>query len=108
MNAQAPIPMLLWCPQCHERHIDVGEFAYKPHETHSCQHCGMVWKPAKVPTCGVQFLPGYSNEHKAETPAPRVRSADEMTMRGVQAEHDTSITAWQAKKTRATRRRRAT
>ena len=57
-----PIPMLLWCPECGERHIDVGEFATKVHHTHSCQHCGHVWRPAIVPTCGVQFLPGFKNK----------------------------------------------
>lgn len=57
-----PIPMLLWCPECNTRHVDVGEFATKPHRTHSCQECGMVWRPALVPTVGVQFLPGYKNE----------------------------------------------
>ena len=61
MSDQAPIPMLLWCPVCHARHIDEGEFATKSHTTHACQGCGMVWKPALVPTCGVQFLPGYKN-----------------------------------------------
>lgn len=63
-----PIPMLLWCPECGDRHIDRGEFVTKPHETHACQHCGMVWKPAKVPTVGVQFLPGYHDgTHKIVT-----------------------------------------
>lgn len=56
-----PIPMLLWCPECGERHIDEGKFATKSHTTHACQHCGHVWRPAIVPTCGVQFLPGYKN-----------------------------------------------
>ncbi len=60
----APIPMLLWCPLCHERHVDQGEFATKPHKDHSCQRCGLTWRPAKVPTCGVQFLPGYRDEGK--------------------------------------------
>lgn len=59
---QAPIPMLLWCPGCGGRHVDVGEFAAKPHHTHACQHCGHVWRPAVVDTVGVQFLPGYKNE----------------------------------------------
>ena len=36
----SPIPMYLWCPSCGGRHIDVGEFATKPHHTHSCQHAG--------------------------------------------------------------------
>lgn len=54
--------MLLWCPECGERHLDVGEFATKAHHTHACQHCGMVWRPAIENTVGVQFLPGFKNE----------------------------------------------
>jgi hypothetical protein len=61
-----PIEMLLWCPECGERHVDEGEFATKEHHTHACQHCGHVWRPAIVPTCGVQFLPGFKNEPAAE------------------------------------------
>ena len=56
-----PIPMLLWCPMCRERHIDHGEFATKPHRSHSCQHCGLTWRPAIEPTVGVQFLPGFKD-----------------------------------------------
>lgn len=55
------IPMLLWCPNGH-RHIDEGKFATKPHHTHACQTCGIVWRPAKVDTVGVRFLPGYKND----------------------------------------------
>lgn len=64
MSEPAPIPMLIWCPdpRCGDRHIDVGEFATKPHHTHACQGCGMVWRPAIVPTVGVRFLPGFKNE----------------------------------------------
>jgi hypothetical protein len=61
-----PIPMLLWCPSCGERHIDRGEFATKPHHTHACQKCGMVWRPAVVHTVGVQFLPGFRDGPKAD------------------------------------------
>lgn len=57
-----PIQMLLWCPECGERHIDVGEFSSKVHHTHACQGCGMVWRPAIEPTVGVQFLPGFKND----------------------------------------------
>lgn len=57
-----PIPMRLHCPSCGALHIDVGEFATKVHHTHACQGCGMVWRPAVVPTVGVQFLPGFKNE----------------------------------------------
>ncbi len=56
-----PIPMLLWCPECRMRHIDKGEFATKEHHTHACQGCGMVWRPAVVPTVGVEFLPGFKD-----------------------------------------------
>lgn len=56
-----PIPMLIWCPMCKERHIDRGEFATKPHHTHSCQSCGLTWRPAIVPTVGVQYLPGFKD-----------------------------------------------
>jgi hypothetical protein len=55
------VPMLIWCPMCKGRHIDVGEFATKIHHTHSCQSCGLTWRPAIIPTVGVQFLPGYKN-----------------------------------------------
>lgn len=54
-----PIPMILFCPLCHARHIDEGEFATRPHHSHSCQNCGLTWRPAIVPTVGVQFLPGF-------------------------------------------------
>ena len=58
----APIPMLLWCPECGERHIDEGAFGGPiRHHTHACQFCGMVWRPSLEHTVGVQFLPGYKN-----------------------------------------------
>ena len=62
MTDAAPIPMLLWCPQCHRRHVDVEEFATKPHHTHACQWCGMVWRPAIISTVGVEFLPGFKDK----------------------------------------------
>jgi len=54
-----PISMLLWCPECGERHVDTGRFVELEHHTHACQHCGHVWRPAIVPTRGVRFLPGF-------------------------------------------------
>lgn len=64
----APIPMRLPCPSCGALHLDVGEFATKVHHTHACQECGMVWRPAVVPTVGVRFLPGFRNDLAAPTP----------------------------------------
>lgn len=55
-------PMLLWCPECGERHIDEGVYATRPHRSHACQFCGMVWRPAIVYTVGVHFLPGFKDE----------------------------------------------
>jgi len=57
----APVPMILTCPACGERHIDEHEFVSKPHHTHACQKCGMCWRPAVVATVGVRFLPGFKN-----------------------------------------------
>jgi len=76
-----PIPMILHCPECGERHVDVGEFATKLHHTHACQVCGMVWRPAIGPTVGVQFLPGFKNDpatpsEQAETCGTIVRQID--------------------------------
>lgn len=58
----SPIPMRLCCEACGTLHIDEGEFRTKPHHTHSCQHCGLTWRPAVVATVGVQFLPGFKND----------------------------------------------
>jgi rubredoxin len=69
LGATYTIPMILHCPACSGRHIDEGEFANVPHHTHACQHCGLVWRPAKVNTHGVQFLPGYSNAAATAEPA---------------------------------------
>lgn len=54
-----------------ERETEIGtdgEFATKPHHTHSCQFCGLTWRPAVVCTVGVRFLPGFRNEPKPEVP----------------------------------------
>ena len=60
-TAMEPIPMFLTCPCCRARHVDEGEFATKAHHTHSCQACGLTWRPAVVPTVGVLFLPGFKS-----------------------------------------------
>ncbi len=61
-----PVPMFLSCPFCRARHIDEGEFATKVHHTHSCQLCGLTWRPAVRATVGVHFLPGFKNEEAKE------------------------------------------
>lgn len=59
-DPHASVPMILFCPNGH-RHIDEGDFEHLAHHTHACQECGIVWRPAKINTHGVQFLPGYKN-----------------------------------------------
>lgn len=51
-----PVPMLLWCPDCHGRHVDRDEWATREHLTHLCEHCGHRWRPALIPTVGVEYL----------------------------------------------------
>lgn len=74
-----PVPMYLTCPKCGARHVDAGEFATKPHHTHSCQECGLTWRPAVVPTVGVQFLPGFKDERKLPSADARVSLPPETT-----------------------------
>jgi hypothetical protein len=63
MSDETPgIPMRIVCEACGKLHIDEPPFDTKPHHTHSCQHCGITWRPAVVNTVGVRFLPGYRNE----------------------------------------------
>lgn len=74
-----PIPMLLWCPLCHVRHIDQGEFATRIHHTHSCQHCGLTWRPAVIPTVGVRFLPGFKDDGAQSEPEPVAATTEDET-----------------------------
>ncbi|HKY40732.1 MAG TPA: hypothetical protein VJN18_32580 [Polyangiaceae bacterium] len=67
LEPQPPIPMRITCPECGQLHVDEGEWATRTHHSHSCQHCGLTWRPAVVPTVGVRFLPGFKN---AKPPTP--------------------------------------
>jgi hypothetical protein len=77
----APIDMVLHCPKCGTQHIDAPEpepecdcripimegagqhspscsvfrevWTNPPHKSHLCHGCGVVWRPADVPTNGV-------------------------------------------------------
>lgn len=66
VEAPQAIPMLLWCPLCHTRHVDEPD--HEPHKTHACQSCGLLWRPALVPTAGVEFLPGCFNPGHSTIP----------------------------------------
>jgi hypothetical protein len=55
-----PIPMVLHCPRCRAQHIDAPQpdkgWTNPPHRSHECQACGLVWRPADVPTTGVEAI----------------------------------------------------
>lgn len=56
----APVPMILHCPICGTQHIDLPDerigWTNPPHKSHLCLTCGCVWRPADVPTTGVEQL----------------------------------------------------
>lgn len=62
-----PIDMVLHCPACGLQHIDapdpmgetegfIGAWTNPPHLSHLCHGCGHIWRPADVPTNGVQSV----------------------------------------------------
>ncbi len=75
-----PIPMVLFCPSCHEQHVDLPEtdeqyaanvaemerpverWMNPPHKSHLCLYCGTEWRPADICTTGVQTI-----RHKRRT-----------------------------------------
>lgn len=89
------IPMRLTCPSCNALHIDEGEFATKPHHTHSCQACGMTWRPAVVDTVGVRFLPGFLNPTNILTTPEALSERDLEAIRASRAWYN----EWRGKKT---------
>jgi len=85
-DPQAPIDMVLHCPACGQQHIDAPEFNSQrrdafpsstgeddpalswtnpPHRSHLCHGCGHIWRPADVPTNGVQEI---KTKGSADTP----------------------------------------
>jgi hypothetical protein len=56
-----PIAARLCCEKCGELHIDEGRWATHPHHTHSCQYCGLTWRPMIECSVGVRFLPGFKS-----------------------------------------------
>lgn len=78
-----PIDMVLYCPACGRQHIDTPElgrlvgkegaiphvevtWTNPPHRTHLCQTCGFQWRPADVPTNGVQATKTKGSEDRAK------------------------------------------
>lgn len=56
-----PVPMLLFCPQCGVKHVDAPDertpdWTNPPHKSHLCHGCGCIWRPADIPTEGVETI----------------------------------------------------
>jgi hypothetical protein len=58
--------MILFCPACGHQHVDrvTEQWANPPHRSHQCEHCKLVWRPADVPTNGVERI---ATSGKADT-----------------------------------------
>jgi hypothetical protein len=64
-DVEKPIDMVLHCPECGTQHVDKKEVEIRggdlcvdwdnpPHRSHLCHACGCVWRPADVPTNGIE------------------------------------------------------
>lgn len=51
-----PIPMVLFCPKCHIKHVDKAEESWPnpPHKSHLCAACGCIWRSCDEYTVGVE------------------------------------------------------
>ena len=58
--SMTPIKMILHCPRCEAKHVDAPDPALgrnnPPHRSHLCGNCQFVWRPADVPTEGVEAI----------------------------------------------------
>lgn len=62
-----PIDMLMFCPRCKLMHVDAPNetqgWTNPPHATHTCQGCGLLWRPSNALTNGVAGLPAAEAKH---------------------------------------------
>lgn len=85
----APIPMLLFCPQCSMQHIDAPEdaecdgevvqsygWSNPPHRSHLCAGCGHIWRPADVATTGVAAIATRGKQDGSPIPVPPADARD--------------------------------
>lgn len=84
-----PIDMVLHCQKCGMQHIDAPEdadcdgevvhsfgWSNPPHRSHLCHGCGHVWRPADVPTNGVQAV---KTKGKADSPVMQQAEREPLT-----------------------------
>ncbi len=43
-EVEVPGPAVIYCPWCHERHLDEGEWKTRPHHKHLCLKCGKLFR----------------------------------------------------------------
>lgn len=70
----APLDLLLYCPSCHLQHIDAPDartpdWTNPPHKSHLCHGCGCIWRPADVPTNGVESIKTRGKDDTYTAPA---------------------------------------
>lgn len=72
MSDGAPIPMVLFCPQCSQKHVDKPEpevgWLNPPHRSHLCAACGWIWRPCDRPTAGVESIETSGSEDNTFRP----------------------------------------
>lgn len=81
----APMEMLLFCPRCGMQHVDAPNEAQgwtnPPHATHTCQGCGLLWRPCNENTTGVLHIAVKEEKHRerilASWPSSHERAHDE-------------------------------
>jgi len=109
-----PVDMVLHCPACGLQHIDApdertADWKNEPHRSHLCHGCGHIWRPADVPTNGVQAVktPG-----KADSPIatalpdaadaarwrmlPAIAEDHQLNLMGIYRDVDAALSASQA------------
>lgn len=102
-QAEAPIDMVLYCPNCGKQHIDeperfqpegVGyalEWTNPPHRSHLCHDCGCIWRPADVPTNGVAHIEtkGKADTWVGKAPFAAPAEATQPTQAEAESERET-------------------
>lgn len=78
-----PIDMVLHCPACGLQHVDAPDhrtpdWNNPPHRSHLCHGCGHIWRPADVPTNGVQAV---QTKGKADSPIAAPKPDTEAALR---------------------------
>jgi predicted RNA-binding Zn-ribbon protein involved in translation (DUF1610 family) len=104
IDRQRPIDMILHCPNCGLQHIDAPEderdepihegdqvtdtvvvgWDNPPHRSHLCHGCGHIWRPADVPTNGVEYI---TTKGKNDSPEMGVHIETEEQGYAVEALH---------------------